>query len=218
MSSGWNSRKRLARTRANTSRIGLVVALVVGGVIYFGAGGQLPFGAVPDNVGEPINGSSVAGGTPAGSAAGASEAGGASSSPSIPADATTMTVEHVHDGDTLFLVPTGTAQSMLKVRLIGVDTPELDRECHAETARDALRAMLPNGAEVRAAHDTDPQDRYGRELLYVWDSTGTLVNLELVRAGHGTALRVGANDAHWGALQAAEASARSAGLGLWGAC
>lgn len=202
MSSGWNSRKRLTRTRAHTSRVGLVVALVVGGVIYFGAGGQLPFG---------------------GSAPGTSHPAGPSSNPPIPADARTMTVEHVHDGDTLYLVPAGTARSMLKVRLIGVDTPELatsglTSECHAETARDALRAMLPNGTEVRAAHDTDPQDRYGRELLYVWDATGTLINLELVRAGHGTALRVGANDAHWAALQAAEASARSAGLGLWGAC
>ncbi len=133
-----------------------------------------------------------------------------------PTAAQPVTVDYVHDGDTLFAI-TATGER-LKVRLIGIDTPELGTECHAEAARDALRGMLPVGASALALHDRDEQDRYGRELLYLWTASGSFVNLDLVRAGHGEALRVGANDAYWPQLSAAEASARNAGLGLWGAC
>lgn len=133
-----------------------------------------------------------------------------------PAAAQPVTVDYVHDGDTLFAI-TATGER-LKVRLIGIDTPELGTECHAEAARDALRSMLPVGADALALHDREQQDRYGRELFYLWTGSGSFVNLDLVRAGHGEALRVGANDAYWPQLTAAEASARTAGLGLWGAC
>lgn len=91
-------------------------------------------------------------------------------------------------------------------------------ECYADEARELLRDFLPEGADVWALEDRDPLDRYGRSLLYVFTDDGELVNLAMVALGAGTALRIGDNDRYWEELQAAEADARRAGLGMWGAC
>ncbi len=133
-----------------------------------------------------------------------------------PADAASLRVDYVHDGDTLFL--TDAAGAELKVRLIGVDTPELDTECFANEARDHLRALLPEGAQVWATHDDEPRDQYGRELLYLWTASGEFVNRQLVEEGFAEAVRIGANDAYWPQLSAAEEAARGSAVGLWGVC
>ncbi|MET1043036.1 MAG: thermonuclease family protein [Microbacteriaceae bacterium] len=133
-----------------------------------------------------------------------------------PADAVRLRVDYVHDGDTLFV--TDQVGAELKVRLLGIDTPELDSECYADEARDRLRALLPEGTEVWATHDEEPRDQYGRELLYLWSADGTFVNLNLVEQGYAEAVRIGANDAYWPALSAAEQAASTGGAGFWGAC
>src|SRR5690606_22601949 len=129
-----------------------------------------------------------------------------------------MTVDYVHDGDTLFVVDG--AGERLKVRLIGLDTPEVgdNTECFGDEARERLRMLLPEGSIVAATHDAEAQDRYGRELLYLWASDGSFVNLELVEGGFGSALKIGANDEYWPQLLAAETDARRAGAGMWIAC
>lgn len=153
---------------------------------------------------------------------------GADDSPTVasdlerPANATLSHVAFVHDGDTLYLQPDGTAsrKDEITVRLIGVDTPELrpEVECFAIEARDRLRALLPEGASVWVASDRGPLDRYDRTLLYLWTENGDFVNLDLVESGYATAVRIPPNDAYWPQLQAAESSAREAGRGLWGSC
>lgn len=138
--------------------------------------------------------------------------------PEIPADAERMVVTYVYDGDTIYLQPA--AGDELKVRLIGVDTPELrpSVECFGAEATEWLRGELPEGLTVWAASDAEPLDRYGRSLLYVWLDDGTLVNLELVAQGYAESLRVGENDAWYPELVAAEELARQQSLGRWGAC
>lgn len=137
---------------------------------------------------------------------------------SPPADALPMTVSHVHDGDTLFLIPADGPRQ--KVRLIGIDTPELQpaEDCYAIAARDYLRRLVPDGSVVTVSADVEPLDRYGRSLYYLWTADGEFVNLKLVEGGYGTALRIEPNIAHWNELVAAEDSARSAAAGLWGEC
>lgn len=140
------------------------------------------------------------------------------SSLDAPDETTSMTVAHVHDGDTLFLSATdGTEQ---KVRLIGVDTPELQpaEDCYAVAARDYLRQLAPDGSTVTVAADTEAQDQYGRSLYYLWSADGVFVNLKLVAEGYGTALRIEPNSAHWDELLAAEDAARNASAGMWGQC
>ena len=134
-------------------------------------------------------------------------------------------VVRIVDGDTLYLRgdgdlldPSGTA-----VRLLQVDTPETVApgtpvECWGPEASDALAELAPPGSTVTVEADRDLLDRYGRTLLYVYDTDGSMVNLELVRAGHGTAVLYPPNDRHIERMRAAEESARDAGRGLWSAC
>lgn len=146
-----------------------------------------------------------------------------------PADAAPVTIDHVHDGDTLFVV--AASGERLKVRLIGVDAPEIGgtregdagevgdtSECFGTEATDYLRSLLPVGTTAWVIDDEEALDRYGRSLLYLWTTDGTFVNHAIVAGGHGTALRAGANDAYWPELSGAEAEAQNAGLGLWGGC
>ena len=132
----------------------------------------------------------------------------------IPAAASEATVDYVHDGDTLFLTD-GT-----KVRLLAVDTPEIgdNLECMGNEARDYLRGLLPEGSTIYTLADADPTDQYGRSLLLIWTSTGTLVNLDLVEQGYAEAVFIGANRLYEDQVEAAEDAAQDAGRGIWGAC
>ena len=132
----------------------------------------------------------------------------------IPASAVEATVDYVHDGDTLFLTD-GT-----KVRLLAVDTPEVgdNLECMGNEARDYLRTLLPEGSTIYTEVDVEPTDQYGRSLLFIWTSTGTLVNLQLVEQGYAEAVFIGANRLYEGQVEAAEDAAQDAGRGIWGDC
>lgn len=129
----------------------------------------------------------------------------------------TGTIVSITDGDTVRMLVEGRE---LRVRLIGLDTPELrdPLECFGPEATAALEALAPPGTEVGYAYDRDPQDRYERELMYLFAADGTLINLELVEQGYAEALLVEPNDRYWPELQAAERTAREAGRGLWGVC
>jgi micrococcal nuclease len=136
----------------------------------------------------------------------------------MPADATPATVNYVHDGDTLFL--TTPSDANLKVRLLGIDTPEIGKniECYGDESTALLREMLPEGASVFTAADVEPLDQYGRSLLYVFTADGTSVNLEMVARGAAEAVLIGANDAYWQQLSTAESIATESSAGRWGAC
>ncbi|EAR24488.1 thermonuclease [marine actinobacterium PHSC20C1] len=146
----------------------------------------------------------------------------ASNASAIPPGAFSATVNYVHDGDTLYL---DTGREELKVRLIGIDTPELAgqqrpdaEECYGAEARALLRDFLPEGTQVWALEDREPEDRFGRSLLYVYLDDGTFVNLAMIELGAAEAIKVGLNDQYWPELRDAEDAAHSAQLGMWGAC
>jgi micrococcal nuclease len=101
-------------------------------------------------------------------------------------------VESAADGDTIRVRLHGT---VLSVRLIGVDTPELgdrrDRTAapqpYAREAAAHTRRRLV-GEEVRLEYERgERHDRYGRTLAYVFLADGTFFNRELVRDGYGRA-------------------------------
>lgn len=177
----------------------LIVALAV--VVFLAAGDEL-IGEIttPD-----------AGGAPSVTEAGAASA---VSSPAVPADAGEAWIEHVHDGDTLFL------RDGRKVRLLGIDTPEVGEyaECGGDAARDRLRAVLPEGTRVRTVADVQPLDRFERSLLFLFTDDGTLVNLELIRDGYAEAVVLQPNVLWSAELEAAEDEAQAASRGIWGSC
>jgi len=128
------------------------------------------------------------------------------------------TVERHVDGDTLWV------EDRVKVRLIGIDTPETKHpskavECFGEQAAGFLRELLPLGTDVRLVFDVEREDRYGRTLAYMYRvSDGLFVNADLVRQGYAQAYTVPPNVAHVDEFRALQAEARDAGRGLWSAC
>ena len=134
--------------------------------------------------------------------------------PGIPAAATDATIEYVHDGDTLFLT------DGRKVRLLGVDTPEVGErlECYGDEAAALLRSLLPEGEQVHVLADAQPFDQYDRSLLLLWLDDGTLVNLELIEQGAAEAVVLEPNLLFAAEFEAAEDAAQAADLGVWGAC
>lgn len=133
------------------------------------------------------------------------------------ADGETAVERHV-DGDTLWV------EGRVKVRLIGIDTPETKHpsravECFGEQAAGFLSELLPLGTDVRLVFDVEREDRYGRTLAYVYRvSDGLFVNADLVRQGYAQAYTVPPNVAHVDEFLALQADARDAGRGLWSAC
>ena len=131
------------------------------------------------------------------------------------------TVERVVDGDTI-VVDAGGVQ--LYVRYIGMDAPEavkLDTPVQfmAPEATQA-NAQLVSGQTVILERDVSEADDSARLLRHVWvdrDGTLFLVGLELVKAGFAQATPI-PPDTKYEALYAdAEAQAKAAGLGIWGA-
>jgi endonuclease YncB( thermonuclease family) len=115
------------------------------------------------------------------------------------------------DGDTLWLSGIG------KVRLIGVDTPEVygQVECYGHEASAFVERLLPLGSRVRYRLGVDPRDRYGRALAYVYLDDGRLLNMVLVRRGYAQPLTIPPNVELAGRFTAAARGARRRGVGLW---
>jgi micrococcal nuclease len=115
------------------------------------------------------------------------------------------------DGDTLWLSGIG------KVRLIGVDTPEVygQVECFGHEASAFVERLLPLGSRVSYRLGVDPRDRYGRALAYVYLDDGRLLNMVLVRRGFAQPLTIPPNDELAGRFVGAARDARRRGAGLW---
>lgn len=126
-------------------------------------------------------------GSPAASQQSPSQATSSWSGPIMPSTAAgPYPVERVVDGDTVIVDADG---ERLRVRLIGIDTPETVQpgtpvECFGPQASEAAKA-LQDGRSVYLEFDaTQGQiDRYGRTLAYVWLPDGRMVNQVLVRDG-----------------------------------
>lgn len=110
------------------------------------------------------------------------------------------TVRYVIDGDTLIL------ENEERVRMIGIDAPEIHDDQHrnaAHAARYGLNARLVDefafkakefsnreilGKKVRLEYDWERRDKFGRTLAYVFRQSDDLfLNAEVVRQGYGFA-------------------------------
>jgi micrococcal nuclease len=121
-------------------------------------------------------------------------------------------VDRVTDGDTLWLTGIG------KVRLIGIDTPEVygETECYGHEASAFAKRLLPPGRRVRYEMGVEKRDRYGRALAYVWLDDGRFLNRVLVEQGYATPLTIPPNVEFAELFVRAARRARRAGRGLWG--
>lgn len=127
-------------------------------------------------------------------------------------------VERVVDGDT-FTARVGQREE--RVRVIGVDTPEVSHDgvaaaCYGEEARQFARSLL-GGRRVRLLPGHEQRDRYGRLLARV-EVGGLDLSRELARRGFARQLAIPPNTDDADQIAALVARARAAGTGLWAAC
>ena len=124
-------------------------------------------------------------------------------------------VSQVLDGDTLVL------QDGRHLRLIGLNSPELDHEDGAHeagalAARDALRRLVfLNRHQLGLRLGRERRDRYDRLLAHAFLDDGRNLTAVLLRQGHGLALTIPPNTWQAGCYHAVAARARAAGTGLW---
>ncbi|HUU08983.1 MAG TPA: thermonuclease family protein, partial [Phycisphaerae bacterium] len=129
-------------------------------------------------------------------------------------------VARIIDGDTIAVMRGG---QEVKVRLIGVDTPEtVDPRKPVEAyGKEASRftTNLLQGEKVYLVKDptkAETTDRYGRLLAFVYRAPdGLFVNAEIIRQGYGHAYTQ-FPFRYMEEFRALERFAREAGKGLWG--
>lgn len=132
-----------------------------------------------------------------------------------PTGLTTVEVRRVVDGDTIRL------SDGRSVRMIGLNTPELGKkgrsdEPFAVAASKRLQALVSESdGRVGLLLGQESKDRYGRTLAHVYGANGANLEAQLLAEGLGFQVAIAPNVDLVGCQQAAERSARQAGLGLW---
>lgn len=102
--------------------------------------------------------------------------------PLLPPDGAMVMVVDVIDGDTIDIEWHGDS---IRVRYIGVNTPERNEDCYEEAT--SVNRELLEGQIVRLYTDTSETDQFDRMLRYVWFGN-TLVNELLVELGYAEAV------------------------------
>ncbi|MFZ5639382.1 MAG: thermonuclease family protein [Bacillota bacterium] len=122
-----------------------------------------------------------------------------------------VTVARVVDGDTFV---TG---DRVRVRLIGVDTPEITKrhEPYGQEAAAFARDRL-EGQRVWLEFDVEKADKYGRTLAYVYLADGTFFNALLLEEGYAQIMTVPPNVKYAEEFLALQREARENNKGLWG--
>ncbi|MFQ5659244.1 MAG: thermonuclease family protein [Gammaproteobacteria bacterium] len=123
-------------------------------------------------------------------------------------------VRYVIDGDTVIL---GNGE---KVRLIGLDTPELGHdgkasEAGAVAARDYLHKLLHQHTAYPLVYGRQRRDHYGRTLAHLFLPDGSNVQAMLLAGGHATRLSIPPNLAFLECYRAQTEAAVSARRGIW---
>ena len=123
-------------------------------------------------------------------------------------------IDYVIDGDTV-------AQSNgEKVRLIGIDTPEISRnskpsQTYALVARDFLRSLLVRGHKYILSYGIERRDRHGRSLGYLFREDGQNLQAEILARGYATPLNIPPNILFANCYREKTNVAISKKLGLW---
>jgi micrococcal nuclease len=146
--------------------------------------------------------------------------------PTPSANGITVQVQRVVSGQTLeILNPTqqSVQQSALieRVRLIGIEAPDLKQQPWGEAAKNRLEQMITKAEGqqivldgVFLEPDVQEKDNSGRWLAYVWHD-GILLNEQLVKEGYVLAAPRTPNQKYDSRLARAQEYARLMGYGIW---
>jgi endonuclease YncB( thermonuclease family) len=128
----------------------------------------------------------------------------------IPADPVACVVSRVGDGDSL------NCQDGRTIRLLLIDAPEIAQAPYGAQARETLIELAPEGAALSVEYDAERVDDFGRDLAYLYDAAGAMVNEEMVARGYAVLFVILPNGRYRDRISAAMEKARASGLGLWG--
>jgi micrococcal nuclease len=135
-------------------------------------------------------------------------------------------VDRVVDGDTLVL------EGGQRVRLIGIDTPEMheSKKLYRDSQRmsqsvETIKKLgkrayqftrgLVEGKRVKVEFDVEKKDKYGRLLGYAYLPDGTFVNAEIVKQGYASLMTYPPNVKYADLFLRLYREARENKRGLW---
>ncbi len=128
-------------------------------------------------------------------------------------------VVKVHDGDTVSIKTKGyfgKKTDIERVRLIGIDTPELKQEPWGRRSTRHLKKVLSESDwVVRVELDVRQRDKYGRPLAYLWDKKGRLINEKMIRDGYALVYTIPPNVKYAERFKIAQENARRQNAGFW---
>ena len=142
-----------------------------------------------------------------------------------------VTLLKIVDGDTV-LVEKDSGES-IKVRLIGIDTPESvnpDASKNTESgkiASDYLKKELPVQHTYYLEYDDESEDKYGRTLAYLWltddpvdpdnkEYVSTyMLNAILLKNGYATTMTIEPNTKYAEVFEEIKSEAKSNNVELW---
>ena len=181
-----------------------ILALVIIAVLLIR---EYSLGSADEAISEPSNDGLVELGT-GGGTRGTAIGPGSGSGLQPSGETTSCIVERVVDGDTI------NCESMGRIRLIGIDTPERDQGTLGDKATATLTAMAPIGSELLIEFDVERADQYDRTLGYLWKD-GELLNWRMVREGYALMVSYRPNVRYTEQLLIAQEAAREDAAGLW---
>lgn len=124
-----------------------------------------------------------------------------------------VTIETVYDGDTI------TTTSGQKIRLLGINAPEIESRYRSEEAGGIesakwLKSKL-EGQSVYLEYDHLRQDKYNRTLAHIFTLDGEHINLSLIKNGLAFVTLISPNLRYEQALISAQTLAEREQIGLW---
>jgi micrococcal nuclease len=123
-------------------------------------------------------------------------------------------IERISDGDTITVRIDGRSE---KIRLIGIDAPELGQRPWGKKAKEHLESLIEaSSLYVTLEYDVVRRDKYARLLSYVRTADGKLINAEMLRDGYAVLFTFPPNVKHVDQFIEAQRQARDRKIGIWG--
>lgn len=131
-----------------------------------------------------------------------------------PPQGVTLKVARVVSGQGLEVLDSSKQSALTeRVRLIGVEAPDLKQRPWGPKARDKLEQLIGRGT-VLLESDEETQDQYGRRLAYLWQD-GVLLNEQMVVQGYALFVPRSPNNKYDQRLAHAQEVARVMERGIW---
>lgn len=134
----------------------------------------------------------------------------------------TIEVQRIVSGHTLEVLNTGQQPPLIeRVRLIGIEAPDLRQQPWGLAAKNHLEQMITDTTGLQSGlqsvflePDVQEKDSSGRWLAYVWYD-GKLLNEELIKEGYVLAAPRSPNNKYDERFTRAQEYARIMGYGIW---